>query len=69
MKVFVDRNACQSLKRCVELCPEIFELDAEGKARAAREDVPAQLEGRVRQAAQACSAGAIQLDKHSFQQP
>jgi len=53
----VDRDKCIGDGSCVALCPEIFELDAEGKARVIGEEGDCDLE----LVAESCPAKAISL--------
>ncbi len=60
MKVRVDSDRCQGHTLCSMIAPESFELDdIEGHASAVTEDVPADHEDAVREAAQSCPEQAI----------
>ena len=60
MKVRVDADRCQGHTLCSMIAPESFELDdIEGHASAVTEDVPADQEDAVREAAQSCPEQAI----------
>jgi ferredoxin len=62
MHVTVDASTCQGHARCHALCPEIFDLDAEGFAQVTADVVPAALEDKVRQAVANCPERAITVD-------
>jgi ferredoxin len=62
MKVRVDQELCVGDEACVEICPEIFEM-AGDVAAAKMEDVPADLEGSCREAADACPVEAIIVEE------
>ena len=61
MRVEVDGDLCQGHARCWAICPEVFDLDDEGHAVVTQPDVPADLEGKVREAADNCPELAITL--------
>ncbi len=62
MRVTVDADTCAGHGVCIGICPEVFDLTDEGYTITRLTDVPAQLEAAVRQAAQQCPTGAIQVD-------
>ena len=63
MKVRVDSDRCQGHTLCSMIAPESFELDdIEGHASAVTEDVPAEQEEAVREAAHSCPEQAILID-------
>jgi ferredoxin len=63
MKVRVDSDRCQGHTLCSMIAPESFELDdIEGHASAVSEDVPAEQEDAVREAAHSCPEQAIFID-------
>ena len=62
MRARVDENACTGCGLCVEICPEVFEMDDETAVVTVRE-VPEDLEDAVDEAAESCPAEAIDLDE------
>jgi ferredoxin len=61
MKVKVTED-CMGDRRCNDLCPEVFQYDEdELKSIVKVDEVPAQYEALVRQAAEECGANAIIL--------
>lgn len=62
MKVRVDKDLCNGYQNCIAICPEIFKMD-DDVARALVEEVPAEYEGKVRDAADACPAEAIIIEQ------
>ncbi len=59
MKVRVDAEECISCGLCIDECPEVFEWDEDGKARAINEEVPAGEEDCAREQIEACPTEAI----------
>lgn len=58
MQAYVDQQICKGHGLCVEICPEIFEMQ-EDKANTKVTVVPEELEGRCREAAESCPTQAI----------
>ncbi|NQU44246.1 ferredoxin [bacterium] len=63
MKATVDPDACISCELCVEICPEVFEMDDEsGKAVAKVNPVPADAEESAQDSADQCPTEAIAIE-------
>lgn len=63
MKVRVDPDRCQGHTLCAMIAPDSFVLDdIEGHSSAVSEDVPAEREDAVCEAAQSCPEQAILID-------
>ncbi|HEX7401399.1 MAG TPA: ferredoxin [candidate division Zixibacteria bacterium] len=62
MKVRVDPDLCTSDEICVQLCPEIFEMEGD-KAIASTEEVPEHLKDLVKEAAASCPSEAIIIEE------
>jgi ferredoxin len=58
MKVRIDEDSCTACGLCVESCPEVFEM-GDDIAQVKVDEVPAELEDAVQQAADECPAEAI----------
>jgi ferredoxin len=58
MKVKVDRDSCTGCGLCIDNCPEMFELQGD-VAIAKSADVPADLQDKVKEAADNCPVEAI----------
>jgi ferredoxin len=58
MKVKVDEKTCVGCGECVDMCPEVFEMD-DDVAAIKIEDVPADIQDSCREAAEACPVEAI----------
>ncbi len=61
MHVSVDADRCEGHARCWGICPEVFDLNAEGHAVVKLADVPEDVEERARDAARNCPERAIEL--------
>ncbi|MGI5927403.1 MAG: ferredoxin [Thermacetogeniaceae bacterium] len=59
MEVFVDPDLCISCGTCIDICPEIFDWDDDGKAHAIQEEVPEELEDCAREGVESCPVDAI----------
>lgn len=64
MRVIVDEETCIGCGRCVEICPEVFELDGEiaVNKRGEGNDVPRQYEQACEEAASECPVEAITIE-------
>lgn len=64
MRVRVDPSMCEAFKKCNEVAPELFKLDEFGYADMDEfVDVPAELQDKVRRAAEACPTGAVKVEE------
>ncbi len=59
MEVFVDPEICIGCGACIDVCPEVYDWDDEGKARNQLEEVPSSLEGCAREGLESCPVEAI----------
>ena len=62
MKVKVNRDACIGCGACAAICSNVFEIDDEGLSVAKIEEVKDADSQDVRDAADACPTGAIELE-------
>jgi ferredoxin len=62
MKVKVDEETCVGNETCVDICPEIFEMNGD-VAVAKMEEVPENLEEKCREAAESCPVEAIVIEE------
>ncbi|RLG46398.1 MAG: ferredoxin [Thermoproteota archaeon] len=69
-KVTIDRDACIACGVCASLCPDVFELDEEGKSSLVAQfrgssptegEIPDDLADCARQAAENCPVQAISV--------
>ena len=61
MKIRVNKEMCIGDETCVELCPELFEMRGDAAA-AKMENVPKDLEDKVKEAATFCPVEAIIIE-------
>lgn len=58
-RILIDKSKCLGCDTCVALCPEVFELGKDGKARIKLEPRSQKSEVSVKEAIEACPVGAI----------
>ena len=63
MKVKVNKDACIGCGACASICPDVFELNDEGLSEAKVEEVKDELQDEVRDAADSCPTGAIEVNE------
>ena len=64
MKVKIDYDLCMGDRNCNKVCPEVFEYDEDQMiSRVLVDEVPANLEDLVRQAADECAPKAIVVEE------
>lgn len=61
MNVSIDNDSCVGCGTCVEICPEIFEMDGD-LASAKVHAVPKSLQESCREAADACPVEAVIIE-------
>ena len=61
MKVRVNKDACIGCGACAAICDEVFEINDEGLSEAKVEEVKEELQDEVRDAADSCPTGAIEV--------
>ncbi|MCB2289884.1 ferredoxin [Clostridium sp. CS001] len=63
MKAYVDKDTCIGCGLCPAICPEIFQMEDDGKAVASEEDVAENLMDSARDAEQQCPVDAITIEE------
>ena len=61
MKAVVDQDLCISCGSCIDICPEVFDWNDDGKADVKVTPVPENLEESVTDASESCPTEAIPL--------
>ena len=61
MKATVDKDMCIGCGLCVDVCPQVFSMEQDGKAVAKDTLVPPDTEASCRDAAQQCPVEAIKI--------
>jgi len=61
MEVRIDSDLCSACQLCADLAPEVFEIGDDGYAVVLQNPVPAEFEDDVREAADYCASGAIEI--------
>lgn len=63
MKAMVEKDACAGCGLCVDVCPDVFEMDAEDKAEVKVNPVPSEAKAGCLDAADQCPTSAILVDE------
>ena len=64
MRVKVNKDACIGCGACAAICDEVFEINDEGLSEAKVEEVKEELQDEVRDAADSCPTGAIEIEEN-----
>jgi ferredoxin len=62
MRASVDEANCSGCAVCVDVAPEVFEMDENDIAKVIVDPVPADLEDAAREGADGCPSGAILIE-------
>lgn len=62
MKAYVDKDTCIGCGLCPAVCPEIFEMEDDGKAVASKGEVPENLLSSAKEAEEQCPVTAITVE-------
>ena len=60
MKVEINQDECSGDQICVDMCPEVFEMDGD-VAKVIIDEVPADVEDACREAVDSCPTGCIKI--------
>lgn len=61
MKAYVDKDTCISCGLCPSLCPEVFEMEDDGKAGVKVNEVPENVIESAKEAEESCPVNAISV--------
>ena len=61
MKPIIDKNKCIGCGTCAAICPEVFNIEGDGKAGVIPGDY-ANLQGKINQAKDSCPVQAISVE-------
>jgi ferredoxin len=62
MRAVIDKDACISCGLCPSLCPEVFDMEDDGKAGVIVDTVPGDAEPAAQEAASSCPTSAIIIE-------
>ncbi len=62
MKAHVDKDTCIGCGICPEVCPEIFQMEEDGKAVASSDEVAENQESSAKDAEEQCPVAAISVE-------
>ena len=57
----VDKDLCIGCGLCPSVCPEVFEMDDDGKAEVISADIPNNVESEAKEATAGCPVNAIEV--------
>lgn len=61
MKANVDKDTCIGCGLCPSVCPEVFEMDDDGKAGTIKSSVPESSADTAKEAEDSCPVNAIEI--------
>lgn len=61
MNAHVDKDTCIGCGLCPSICPEVFEMEDDGKAGAIHDAVPENMEDGAKEAEESCPVNAISV--------
>ncbi|GFZ34129.1 ferredoxin [Clostridium zeae] len=62
MRAEVDKDTCIGCGLCPSICPEVFDMEDDGKAAAVNPDVPTEVEDSAKEAEEGCPVNAIAVE-------
>ena len=63
MRVRIDKDLCIGCEACIDICPEVLEMQDDLAETKIEDDIPEDLEEAVREAAEACPSQAIEIEE------
>ena len=62
MKEFVDRKGCIGCTLCASICPEVFSMEEDGKAKSIDTEIPEPVLKGAREAEESCPVLVIKVE-------
>ncbi len=63
MRIRVDKDLCIGCEACIDICPEVFEMQDDIASAKIEDEIPEDLDDAVREAAEACPSQAIEIEE------
>ncbi len=63
MRVRIDKDLCIGCEACIDICPEVLEIQDDLASLKIEDEIPEDLEEAVREAAEACPSQAIEIEE------
>ena len=61
LKAVVDKDTCIACGLCPSICPEVFEMEDDGKAGTVTDSVPEDVQDSAKEAEESCPVNAISV--------
>jgi len=62
MRAYVDKDGCIACGLCPDICPEIFQMEDDGKAGASEDEIPDNLLTSAKEAEENCPVSVISVE-------
>jgi ferredoxin len=63
MKAIVDKDTCIGCGLCPAICPEVYQMEDDGKAVASDDEISENLKSSAQEAAEQCPVDAIAIEE------
>ena len=63
MRIRIDKDLCIGCEACIDICPEVLEMQDDLAIAKIEDDIPEDLEDAIREAAEACPSQAIEIEE------
>ena len=61
MKAMLEKEGCIACGLCITICPEVFQMEDDGKAGVIQEEVPDDVIGAAKEAEESCPVSVIAI--------